>query len=465
MALSRKLHIHILGICGTFMGGLAQLAAQSGMRVTGCDQNVYPPMSDQLSAAGIELIQGYEATQLHMKPDLWVIGNAMSRGNPLVEAILNAGLPYTSGPAFLADNILLGKWVLAVSGTHGKTSTTSLLTWILEHAGFEPGFLVGGVPANFGCSARLGSSDFFVIEADEYDSAFFDKRSKFVHYRPRTLIINNLEFDHADIFSSLDDIQHQFHQLLRIVPEQGQVIVPSNTEVIQQVLDKGCWTPIQTFGEGGGWQADPLRDDCSEFKITMDDKNLGIACWNEFGQHNMNNALAAIAAARSIGVEPAAAIESLTRFKGVKRRMEVIYRDENILVYDDFAHHPTAIATTLAGLRNRVGDEQIIAVIEPRSNTMKAGIHKSELSTSAADADQTFWFEPRGLDWSMTDIFGGDPKQQVERDFDSLLRSVTVQVDRARKSSRATHVVIMSNGGFAGIHQKLIAEIESVQCA
>ena len=460
------MHIHILGICGTFMGGLAQLAADSGMRVTGCDQNVYPPMSDQLSAAGIELIQGYDPSQLDFKPDLWVIGNAMSRGNPLVEAILNAGLPYTSGPEFLANHMLQGKWVLAVSGTHGKTSTTSLLAWVLEYAGFEPGFLVGGVPANFGHSARLGKSDFFVIEADEYDSAFFDKRSKFVHYHPRTLIINNLEFDHADIFSSLSDIQRQFHQLVRIVPEHGQIIMPSGVEAIDQVIDRGCWTPIQTLTANAhtkaDWQAIPLRSDCSEFKVLFDGDEFGVARWNEFGTHNMNNALAVIAAARSIGVEPKAAIEALSQFKGVKRRMETIYSAENIRVYDDFAHHPTAISTTLKGLRAKVGDDQIIAVIEPRSNTMKAGVHKQDLPASAEEADTALWFQPSGLDWSLRDLMGGSNKNVVETDIERLQHTLIERLQSARAENRATHMVIMSNGGFSGIHQKLVSQLETI---
>ena len=444
------MHIHILGICGTFMGSLAQLAVEKGLKVTGCDQNVYPPMSDQLRATGIELIQGYDSSQISLRPDLWVIGNAMTRGNPLVEEILNQNLPYTSGPEFLARYVLEQKWVMAVSGTHGKTSTTSMLAWVLEHSGFEPGFLVGGVPANFTQSARLGNSDFFVIEADEYDSAFFDKRSKFVHYHPRTLIINNLEFDHADIFSSLEDIQRQFHHLVRTVPEHGKIIVPGAAQSVEQVLDMGCWTPVEKLGDGGDWAAHPIKEDCSEFELEFAGVSQGSLRWNEFGAHNMNNALGVIAAARSIGIEPKTSIEALGKFKGVKRRMEVISRSETTTIYDDFAHHPTAIATTLDGLRKRVGEDRIIAVIEPRSNTMKTGVHKNELAKAASAADKAYWYQPEGLNWSLTETLGEFADQRVEADFGALLSSLESE------AKAGGHIVIMSNGGFSGLHQKLL---------
>lgn len=443
------MHIHILGVCGTFMGSLAQLAVQNGLKVTGCDQNVYPPMSDQLRSAGIELIEGYDPSQIDLKPDLWVVGNAMSRGNPLVEEILNKNLPYTSGPQFLSDQLLDGKWVLAVSGTHGKTTTASMLAWVLEFAGFTPGFLIGGVPANFGYSARLGESDFFVIEADEYDSAFFDKRSKFVHYRPRTLIINNLEFDHADIFSSLADIQRQFHHLVRTVPEQGQIICRQGEQSVQEVIDMGCWTPVQTMGSGGAWEGSPVKDDCSEFEVVFRGEAQGRVSWNEYGQHSLDNGLGVIAAARSIGVDPKTSLEALSKFKGVKRRMEVIGRTDRTTVYDDFAHHPTAIATTLDGLRNRVGSEPIVAVIEPRSNTMKAGVYRDELCDSAVKADRVYWYQPDSLNWSFNDLIADRPNQTVESSFADLLSALE------KEAQAGAHIVIMSNGGFSGLHQKL----------
>ena len=447
------MHIHTLGICGTFMGSLAQLAAEKGFKVTGCDQNVYPPMSDQLRAAGIELIEGYDHSQISLKPDLWVIGNAISRGNPLLEAILNQNLSYSSGPQFLAQHVLQGKWVVGVSGTHGKTTTTSMLAWVLEYAGLNPGFLIGGVPGNFQCSARLGGSDFFVIEADEYDTAFFDKRSKFVHYQPRTLIINNLEFDHADIFNDLSEIQKQFHHLVRTIPSDGMILCLAQSEPIKAVLDMGCWTPVETLGSGGDWEARCLKDDYSEFEVTLGKEQIGTVRWTEFGEHNVNNALAVISAARSLGIEPEVSCEALGEFRGVKRRMEMIGHTDGLTIYDDFAHHPTAIATTLDGLRKRVADERIVAIIEPRSNTMKAGVHRQTLAESATSADLTYWYQPPGLDWSLEESINGYGGQRIEQDFDTLLRAVALE---ARQGG---HFVIMSNGGFSGFHQKLLERI------
>lgn len=449
---SNVLHIHILGICGTFMGSLAQLAVEQGLKVTGCDQNVYPPMSDQLESAGIELIQGYSEDQLELKPDLWVIGNAMSRGNSLVEAILNSGQPYVSGPEFLKSEILSGKWVMAVAGTHGKTSTASMLAWVLEYAGFNPGFLIGGVPANFSVSARMGESDFFVIEADEYDTAFFDKRSKFVHYLPRTLILNNLEFDHADIFDDLAAIERQFHHLIRIVPGEGQILVNGEDTNLTRVLEMGCWSNTQTFG------CDGERED--DFDWAMSDKGevafkgvaQGVLSWGQLGKHNRMNALAVIAAARSVGIEPSVSIEALKGFLGVKRRMELIGETKNCRIYDDFAHHPTAIETTLQGLRNEVGDERIVAVIEPRSNTMKMGVHMDILMDSTSEADVVYWY-PENLSWDLLDMARGHQDHHVMAEFDSLLDRLVGEVQNGG------HMVIMSNGGFNGLHKKLLARI------
>ncbi|WP_087108013.1 UDP-N-acetylmuramate:L-alanyl-gamma-D-glutamyl-meso-diaminopimelate ligase [Parendozoicomonas haliclonae] len=447
------MHVHILGICGTFMGSLALLAREAGYRVTGSDLNVYPPMSTQLEEQGIALHQGYDPEQLDPAPDIVVVGNAMSRGNPAVEYMLEKGLRYTSGPGFLSEYILPGKWVLAAAGTHGKTTTSSMLAWILEYAGMAPGFLIGGIPGNFGISARLGETPFFVIEADEYDTAFFDKRSKFVHYHPRTAILNNLEFDHADIFDSLADIQRQFHHMVRIIPGSGQVIAPKRDKNLDEVLDKGCWSDVIRFGEGGDFSSVPISADCSAFNILAQDGSLqGLVSWELTGQHNMDNALAAILAARHVGVTPQVACEALGQFQGVKRRMElVIETDEAIRVYDDFAHHPTAIATTLAGLRARVGDDvQIRAVIEPRSNTMKMGIHKGQLAASTAEASSVVWFEPEGLGWSLVDEMAESPvPAHSESDIDQLVAYLV------RTRQPGEHIVIMSNGGFGGIHRKL----------
>jgi len=444
------MHIHILGICGTFMGSLAVLAKDLGHRVTGSDANVYPPMSTQLEAQGIELMQGYDPAHLQPAPDLVVVGNAMSRGNPAVEYVLNKGLPYVSGPQWLADHVLQGRWVMAVAGTHGKTSSSSMLAWVLEHAGMAPGFLIGGVPQNFGISARLGDTPFFVVEADEYDSAFFDKRSKFVHYRPRTAILNNLEFDHADIFPDLAAIERQFHHLVRIIPSEGLVIHPASESALARVIQMGCWTPVQTTGEGGQWQARLLSADGSRFEVSFDGKVEGVVDWQLTGQHNVANALAVLAAARHVGVVPAMGIEALGKFINAKRRMEKVAEVNGVTVYDDFAHHPTAIATTLDGLRKQVGDEQIIAVIEPRSNSMKLGAHRDGLAESAVQADAVFWYAPPNLGWDLAaTVAGATNPTQVCDSLEAIIDGVKARV------RPGTQVVIMSNGGFGGLHGKL----------
>ncbi|WP_375740282.1 UDP-N-acetylmuramate:L-alanyl-gamma-D-glutamyl-meso-diaminopimelate ligase [Pseudomonas boanensis] len=449
------MHIHILGICGTFMGSLAVLAKELGHRVTGSDANVYPPMSTQLEAQGIELMQGYDPAQLTPAPDLVVIGNALSRGNPAVEYVLNKGLPYVSGPQWLADHVLQGRWVLAVAGTHGKTTTTSMLAWVLEHAGMSPGFLIGGVPQNFGVSARLGGTPFFVVEADEYDSAFFDKRSKFVHYRPRTAILNNLEFDHADIFPDLAAIERQFHHLVRTIPGQGLIIHPTSESAIARVLEMGCWTPVQTTGEGGQWQARLLAGDGSRFEVSFEGTSAGTVEWELTGQHNVANALATLAAARHVGVVPELGVAALSAFKSVKRRMEKVAEVKGITIYDDFAHHPTAIATTLDGLRKRVGDAPVIAVIEPRSNSMKLGAHRDGLPESVKLADQVFWYAPPNLGWDLAATAMACPvPSQVCTSLESIINEVKVL------ARPGTQVVIMSNGGFGGLHGKLAKALE-----
>lgn len=454
------MHIHILGICGTFMGGLAILARELGHRVTGSDANVYPPMSTQLEAQGIALMEGYEADHLDPAPDLVVIGNAMSRGNPAIEYVLERGLPYTSGPQWLSENVLQGRWVLACSGTHGKTTTSSMLAWILEHCGYQPGFLIGGVPGDFGLSARLGGSDFFVIEADEYDSAFFDKRSKFVHYRPRTLIVNNLEFDHADIFDNIQAIQRQFHHLIRTVPASGRIITPSGVEAIEQTLAMGCWSEqeqVDVQGSSASWQAAGCSEDYSRFQVLHKGKEQGELRWAHTGAHNVANALGAIAAARHVGVLPADSIAALAEFQGVKRRMELLGCIDGVSVYDDFAHHPTAIATTLEGLRGRVqGRGRIIALIEPRSNTMRMGIYRDRLAASTAAADQVIWYQPPGLDWSLESVIADSPvPAQLSRNLDSCIDQLCAQL------RSGDHVVIMSNGGFGGVHQRLIQALNN----
>jgi UDP-N-acetylmuramate: L-alanyl-gamma-D-glutamyl-meso-diaminopimelate ligase len=442
------MHIHILGICGTFMGGVALLARAAGHRVTGCDANVYPPMSTQLNEQGIDLVAGYGAEQLALSPDLFVVGNAISRGNPLLESILERNLPYVSGPQWLAQNILCGRWVLGVAGTHGKTTTTSMLAWILEEAGLNPSFLVGGVPQGFGVSARLTDSPFFVIEADEYDTAFFDKRSKFIHYRPKTAILNNLEFDHADIFPDLAAIETQFHHLLRTIPESGRIIANSADPALERVLKRGCWSELERFGPGGAWSLGEIGD--TEFEILLEGEPQGRVCWELLGEHNRMNALAAIAAARHVGIEPAAAIDALTRFQGVKRRMEIWGKAAGVVVYDDFAHHPTAIATTLAGLRSKLGPARILAVLEPRSNTMKLGLMKDALAASLSAADQVFCFSAN-LGWDAAAALAplGD-KAICKDDLDTLVSEV------AAAARPGDHVLVMSNGGFGGFQQMLL---------
>ncbi len=453
-------HIHILGICGTFMGGIALLARELGYRVTGSDANVYPPMSTQLEAAGIELMEGYDPGHLQPAPDCVVVGNAMSRGNPAVEYALDTGLTYTSGPQWLAEHVLHGKWVLAVSGTHGKTTTSSMLAWILEHAGMSPGFLIGGVPADFGQSARLGASDFFIVEADEYDTAFFDKRSKFVHYRPRTLAINNLEFDHADIFDDLEAIQRQFHHLVRCVPGQGLIVHRHAVSAIDQVLAMGCWTPRQSFaaavGTDADWQAELLAADGSAFRVHGGEAAPVAIHWNHCGQHNVENALTAVAASHHVGVTAETAAEALTQFRGVKRRLELLGTGNGVAVYDDFAHHPTAIASTLAGLRARAGAGRLLALVEPRSNTMRMGEHRAQLAVATTAADRVYWFQPEGMDWSLESVVAESPvPAELAADIDDLVARV---VSDARPGDQ---VVIMSNGSFGGIHRKLLAALEA----
>jgi len=446
------MHIHILGICGTFMGSLARLAAAAGHRVTGSDADVYPPMSDQLAEAGIPIVAGYDPAQLDPAPDLVVIGNALSRGNPCVEAVLDLGLAYTSGPQWLGEHLLPGREVLAVAGTHGKTTTASLLAWILDSAGLDPGFLIGGVPADFGVSARLGGGRCFVVEADEYDTAFFDKRSKFIHYRPRLLVLNNLEYDHADIFPDLAAIQTQFHHLVRTVPRGGRILRPVPDPALDAVLARGCWTPVETFGAGGRWQAQPRNADGSRFAVLCDGDVRAEVHWALGGDHNVANALAAIAAAAEVGVGPEAAAAALGRFGGVKRRLEVTATGGGLQIYDDFAHHPTAIATTLAGLRRKVGSETIIAILEPRSNTMKLGVHRERLAAAVADADTALWFQPPELGWSLAEALSGAINSRVVSDLDQLL-------ELAAAAPAPAHLVVMSNGGFRGFQSRLVERL------
>ncbi|MCQ8181399.1 UDP-N-acetylmuramate:L-alanyl-gamma-D-glutamyl-meso-diaminopimelate ligase [Methylomonas sp. SURF-1] len=445
------MHIHILGICGTFMGGLALIARELGYTVSGSDQNVYPPMSTQLEQQGIKLMNGYKAENLDVKPDLVVVGNAMSRGNPEVEAVLNLGLPYISGPQWLAEHVLQHKWALAVAGTHGKTTTTSMLSWILEHNGFKPGFLIGGIPLNFGISARLGESDFFVIEADEYDCAFFDKRSKFVHYRPRTAILNNLEYDHADIFENLDAIKKQFHHLVRTVPGQGLIIAPDCEKHVAEVLAMGCWSPVQltAIDAPAPWQAQLLAADGSRFAIHFEGHNQGTVEWALTGRHNVYNALSAIAAARHVGVAPADAIAALAQFQNVKRRMEVIVKKAGITVYDDFAHHPTAIQTTLDGLRKQVGNEKILAIVEPRSNTMRLGVHTQSLAESLSQADRAIIYQPDNLGWDLSQLLKYANNIEICNSLDSIVNKIQAE------AGGICHVLLMSNGSFGGIYQRL----------
>ncbi len=443
------MHIHILGICGTFMGGIALLARAAGHRVTGCDANVYPPMSTQLAEQGIGLIEGFDPSQLDQAADMYVVGNAVSRGNPLLEAILDRGLPYTSGPQWLAEHILPGKWVLAVAGTHGKTTTTSLLAYLLESAGLNPGFLVGGVPQDFGVSARLTESPFFVIEADEYDTAFCDKRSKFVHYRPRTVILNNLEYDHADIFPDLAAIETQFHHLVRTIPRLGRIVANGAESSLRRVIDRGCWSELEWFGDAGAWYARE-GDSVSEAVFSLNGNEIGRAEMPLAGAHNRTNALAAIAAARHVGVRPQDAIAALPAFKGIKRRLEVRGVVRSVTVYDDFAHHPTAIQTTVEGLRRRQPQGRILAVLEPRSNTMKLGTMKDRLAPSLTQADFVYCYANK-LGWDPAEAL--NPLGERARTFESIDELVRAVV---QQSAPGDHVLVMSNGGFGGVHQKLL---------
>lgn len=456
-------HIHIIGIGGTFMGGLAAVAKEAGFKVTGCDAKMYPPMSTQLEALGIGVHEGFDAAQLDtFQADVYVIGNVAKRGMDVVEAILNRGLPYISGPQWLSENVLQGRWVLGVAGTHGKTTTASMLAWVLEYAGLAPGFLIGGVPQNFSVSARLPQaprqdadsvSPFFVIEADEYDTAFFDKRSKFVHYRPRTAILNNLEFDHADIFADLAAIQTQFHHLVRTVPAQGLIVCNGTEQSLRDTLDKGCWTPVEFFGGKEGWQVGAV-DANGAFDVLLNGEKAGHVAWDIIGEHNRMNALAVIAAARHAGVDVKTACEALSRFKNVKRRMETKGEVNGITVYDDFAHHPTAIATTVAGLRQKVGSARILAVLEPRSNTMKLGTMKAALPASLSEADQVFCYSG-GVDWDVTEALSPlGSKLHAGSNFDAFVAEI------AKQAQSGDHILIMSNGGFGGIHDKLLAQLK-----
>jgi len=438
------------------MGGIAAIAQQAGFRVTGCDANVYPPMSDQLNALGIELIEGYGADQLRLAPDLWVVGNVVTRGNPLMEAILDRGDRYISGPQWLAEHFLARKWVLAVAGTHGKTTVSSMLAWILMATGRDPGFLIGGIAPDLQVSARSGGSEYFVIEADEYDTAFFDKRSKFVHYHPKTAILNNLEFDHADIFRDIADIEQQFHHLVRIVPSSGRLVVNGRDAVLRRVIAQGCWTPIEEFGVDSGWAAGQ-PDDQGAFEIAWRGRAVGRLKWEQSGEYNRLNGIAAIAAARHAGVAPEAAIAALSRFGGVRRRMELRGQVRGVTLYDDFAHHPTAIRETIAGLRQQIegsrardGAGRILAVFEPRSNTLKQGILKNSLPESFALADLVYIYSA-GLPWDAGALFAPlGRRASCETDLDTLVGAIAAE---AREGDR---ILVMSNGGFGGIHQKIL---------
>jgi UDP-N-acetylmuramate: L-alanyl-gamma-D-glutamyl-meso-diaminopimelate ligase len=452
-------HIHILGIAGTFMGGVAAIAKSAGFRVTGSDLNVYPPMSTQLQALGIEFVQGYGAEQLDLNPDVVVVGNALSRGSPVIEAMLDRGMAYTSGPLWLAEQVLHSRHVIAVTGTHGKTTTTAMLTWILEDAGLAPGYLVGGVPGNFDSSARLGKAPFFVIEADEYDTAFFDKRAKFVHYRPRTAILNNLEYDHADIYPDVASIRRQFNQLLRTVPGSGRLIVNGADAELAQTLSEGCWTPREFFGLGGDteWAAQiDAGSAASRFTVHFKGRAVAQVTWDLIGEHNVMNALAAIAAAAHAGVTAERSAQALSVFRGVKRRMEVRGVVDGVTVYDDFAHHPTAIETTLKGLRARVGAQRIVAVLEPRSNTMKLGVHRDQLAPALAVADKSWFLYGKDLGWDLSGAVSGmGERVRLEPSVDELVKGL------AADARSGDHVLIMSNGGFGGLHDKLLAALRA----
>ncbi len=458
------MHIHILGICGTLMGSIALLARELGHQVSGSDENVYPPMSTQLEAAGITLTSPYSARNVPADADLIIIGNAgLPRGNPAVEAVLSSGISYTSGAEWLGRYVLQGRWVIAIAGTHGKTTTSSMVAWILQHAQLEPGFLIGGIPSNFSQSARLGSAPFFVIEADEYDTSYFDRRSKFLHYRPQTLVLNNLEYDHADIFPDLAAIQYQFHLLLRSVPSTGLIIHPRQDKNLARVLEMGCWTPCEDIAVGhfgapvspAKFAASLLTVDGSHFEVLVDGQSMGEVQWSLTGDHNIHNALAAISATRHAGVKVAYALEALNEFAGVKRRMELIFEGPDLRIYDDFAHHPSAIASTLDGLRKQVGDEQILAIIEPRSHTMKKGTHEARLADCTSLADQVIWLEPTSLDWHFARAVSA-PNTKTTTDINQIQQWA---VDFAGNSGRG-HIVIMSNGSFGGIHKNLIRQLE-----
>ena len=451
-------HVHILGICGTFMGGLALLARDSGFRVSGSDANVYPPMSTQLIESGIAVTDGYDPAQLEPAPDCVVVGNALSRGNSAIERMLNQHLQYTSGPEWLGQHILKDRWVLAVAGTHGKTSTASMLTWILEQAGLAPGFLIGGIPVNFGISARLGEGRYFVVEADEYDSAFFDKRSKFVHYRPDTLVINNLEYDHADIFADLAEIETQFHHLIRCIPGDG-AIIRGEGDAIDRVLARGVWSAVstvtaasETTTAGWSWRSGPAPENV--FTITTPEGQAYPLRWPLIGAHNAANATAAVAAAAQVGVDPADAVNALASFAGIKRRLELLGAPHNIAVFDDFAHHTTAIAATLSAMRAEQSSGKLIALVEPRSNTMRLGQYRAELGAAAQEADHVIWFEPPGLDWNLSAALDAYERQEVMSDIDALLNRALALAHPGDK------IVVMSNGGFQGLHTRLIATLE-----
>lgn len=450
--------VHLLGICGTLMGSIALLARELGHEVSGTDENVYPPMSTQLEEAGIELRAGYTADCVPDDTDMVIVGNAnLPRGNPALESVLNRRIPYTSGAEWLGRYLLQDRWVIAVAGTHGKTTTTSMIAWILEYAGLNPGFLIGGVPGNFARSSRLGDTPFFVIEADEYDTSYFDRRSKFLHYRPQTLVLNNLEYDHADIFEDLEAIKAQFHLLLRSVPGSGLVIRPAGDENLADVIDRGCWTPQLTLGTDAH-HAVSISPDGSRFQVFLDGKPCGEIHWPLTGQHNVANGLAAVAAARHAGVSPAVACEALNHFNGVKRRMELIYQGGPLSIYDDFAHHPTAISTTLEGVRQRIGNARLIAVIEPASHTMRKGTHANTLAQSAAAADQVLWYEPGHVAWDMSGLETGS--SAVYGNIETLLEAL---LGRCRDASTATHIIIMSNGSFQGLHRRLVDQLPTHQ--
>ena len=447
------MHIHILGICGTFMAGIAAIAKAQGHKVTGCDLNVYPPMSTQLEQLDIKITEGYDVKQVEIKPDIFIIGNVIARGNPLIESILNQKLKYQSGPEWLYENILHNKWVLAVAGTHGKTTTTAMLAWILEANGLAPGFLIGGIPNNFNVSARLpissnkNSPTFFVIEADEYDTAFFDKRSKFVHYRPNTLILNNLEFDHADIFENIEHIEKHFHHLIRTIPNIGKIIFNNDSLSIKKVLAQGCWSEIEDFGTKGKWTYQKINE--NEFEVYFQEKSQGILKWDLIGHHNVQNALAAIAASKHVGISSDNAISALGKFKNVKKRMELLESIRNINIYDDFAHHPTAIKTTLEGLRSKIGKNRIVAIIEPRSNTMKLGKMKDDLLKSLKEADIIFCFS-KNLSWDPKLLFKNISNVNITNDIDILANKI---FDSCQPND---NIIFMSNGGFSGLQNKVI---------